>query len=242
MKIFNQVKSVPEEYKKNFQRKDRTLTSVKPIWRIQKLTEIFGPCGMGWYVNITSCKTNELRNGAISIVMEVDLVYRIPETKVWSKPVHGIGTGWAVYKNSKGEWMQDDEAWKKAYTDAISVACKSLGFAADIYMDSEDDKYGQEANNTIIAVPIAKPTQEEVKQPHTVESKQTVSKQEPTKEEAPKEKRELTPESQKWNEFVTWMAKKPPMISDMVLKDEIEKKWKISNINFQKLLRESGRD
>ena len=36
----------------------------------------------------------------------------------------------------------DDEAYKKAYTDAISVACKALGFAADVYYREDETKYG----------------------------------------------------------------------------------------------------
>ena len=36
----------------------------------------------------------------------------------------------------------DDEAFKKAYTDALGVACKALGFDADIYRGQYDGKYG----------------------------------------------------------------------------------------------------
>lgn len=36
----------------------------------------------------------------------------------------------------------DDEAFKKTYTDALGVACKALGFGADIYRGQYDRKYG----------------------------------------------------------------------------------------------------
>lgn len=34
-----------------------------------------------------------------------------------------------------------DECFKMAYTDAISVACKSLGVGADVYWDKDKTKY-----------------------------------------------------------------------------------------------------
>ena len=33
----------------------------------------------------------------------------------------------------KGQLVSNDEAYKMAYTDAISVACKSIGVGADVY-------------------------------------------------------------------------------------------------------------
>ena len=35
----------------------------------------------------------------------------------------------------------NDECYKMALTDAISVACKALGFAADVYWDKDSSKY-----------------------------------------------------------------------------------------------------
>jgi len=35
----------------------------------------------------------------------------------------------------------DDEAYKKAYTDAQSVACKALGIGADVYWEKDPTKY-----------------------------------------------------------------------------------------------------
>ena len=34
-----------------------------------------------------------------------------------------------------------DEAYKMAYTDALSVACKALGIAADVYYEKDKSKY-----------------------------------------------------------------------------------------------------
>lgn len=41
----------------------------------------------------------------------------------------------------KNGMYTSDEAYKMAYTDAISVACKSLGMAADVYYANDCTKY-----------------------------------------------------------------------------------------------------
>ena len=45
-----------------------------------------------------------------------------------------------VSKENSGLYT-DDECYKKAYTDAISVACKSLGIGADVYWEKDSTKY-----------------------------------------------------------------------------------------------------
>ena len=47
---YNQGRAVPEEAKKEI-RGGRLSgkTDINPVWRIKKLTELFGPCGIGWY-------------------------------------------------------------------------------------------------------------------------------------------------------------------------------------------------
>ena len=45
--------------------------------------------------------------------------------------------------SEKGGLYVDDECYKKALTDAISVACKSPGVGADVYWDGDRTKYTQ---------------------------------------------------------------------------------------------------
>ena len=61
----------------------------------------------------------------------------------WSKPILGTGGSTYVAKEKNGLYTSD-EAIKMATTDALGVACKNLGFAADIYSGgaiTDDDKY-----------------------------------------------------------------------------------------------------
>ena len=49
LKIYNMIKKVPDEAQKKITGGRLSgMTDIKPMWRIEKLTEVFGPCGLGW--------------------------------------------------------------------------------------------------------------------------------------------------------------------------------------------------
>ena len=60
--------------------------------------------------------------------------------KEWSKPIVGVGGSTFIAKEKSGLYTSD-EAYKMALTDAISVSCKALGIAADIYWSKDNTKY-----------------------------------------------------------------------------------------------------
>ena len=66
-------------------------------------------------------------------------LYRL-EDGTRSKPVIGIG-GNMLVANEKNGLYTSDECYKMALTDAISVACKALGFGADVYWGADRTKY-----------------------------------------------------------------------------------------------------
>lgn len=117
-------------------------TDINPMWRIKALTEIFGPCGIGWnttnehYTVIPVEATKE-----VICIYELDLVYR-REDGSWSDPVHGVGGNMLVAAERNGLYA-NDEGLKMAKTDALSVAAKALGFAADVYWQTDRTKYGE---------------------------------------------------------------------------------------------------
>ncbi|MBR1576866.1 MAG: hypothetical protein IJ654_10540 [Bacteroidales bacterium] len=131
MEIYNALAKVPAEATRKITGgRLNGFTDINPMWRIQKLTETFGPCGIGWYTEIVDRWTTE-GNGEISAHVRIKLYYRV-DSSSWSAPVEGVGGSKVVSKENKGAY-HSDEAFKMAYTDAISVACKALGMAADIY-------------------------------------------------------------------------------------------------------------
>lgn len=103
-------------------------SDINPVWRFQVLTEAFGPCGFGWKILEKERWTSEAA-GEIGAFVKVELYINIGGT--WSEPIEGVG-GSKLCGKGRGDGL-NDEAWKMATTDAISVACKSLGIAADVY-------------------------------------------------------------------------------------------------------------
>ncbi|MFQ7773921.1 MAG: hypothetical protein ACLRH6_01320 [Anaerotignum faecicola] len=53
MRYYNAGREVPDAAKKTIKGgKLNGFTDINPMWRIQKLTELFGVCGVGWYTDI----------------------------------------------------------------------------------------------------------------------------------------------------------------------------------------------
>ena len=139
MKLYNQFRAVPEEAKKPIQAgRLKGMTDINPMWRIKKLTEAFGPCGIGWRYSDVSMQLCPGANGEIALFCTLYLWYKDGEK--WSEPIPGVGGATFVAKEKNGLYT-DDEAYKKALTDALSVACKALGIGADVYYAKDRTKY-----------------------------------------------------------------------------------------------------
>ena len=139
MKFYNMSRAVPDNAKKIIGAgKIKGFTDINPMWRIQMLTEMFGPCGIGWYIDDVRYWTEEGKDGRVAAFCEIQLYIKVDGE--WSKPIEGIG-GSMFVNNFKGQPETSDEAYKMAYTDAISVACKALGIGADVYWEAGRTKY-----------------------------------------------------------------------------------------------------
>ena len=122
------------------------MSDINPQWRLLALTELFGPCGQGWYTEVVNVATEQGADGTVVASVMVNLYWRTKAEKgwnEWSKPVLGVGGSMLVAKEKNG-MHTSDEAFKMAETDAISVACKKLGIAGDIYLGQMDTKYARE--------------------------------------------------------------------------------------------------
>ena len=139
MRIWNEGKAVPESAcKKITGGRLKGFTDIKPQWRYEKLTELFGPCGLGWYTETKRLWIEEGAKGEKTANAEVLLFYK--DGDIWSKPVNGVGGSSFIENQSKGPYT-NDECFKMAETDAISVCCKVLGIGADIYNGLPATKY-----------------------------------------------------------------------------------------------------
>lgn len=138
LELYEKVRSVPENAKKKITGgRLKGMTDINPMWRIKKLTEEFGVCGTGWIPKIVRTWLDFGENNEVIASVEIEL--RVKVDGEWSEPIPGIGGSKAVVKEQNGVYT-DDECYKKAYTDALSVACKALGMGADVYWD-ENTKY-----------------------------------------------------------------------------------------------------
>ena len=137
MEIYNKIKEVPTEAQKKITGgRLNGMTDIKPMWRIERLTELFGPCGFGWKAPITKKEIIEGANGEKVAIVDIELFVKL--NGEWSEGIQGTGGSSFVANESKGLYTSD-ECFKMAYTDAISVACKSLGMGANVYWG--DSKY-----------------------------------------------------------------------------------------------------
>ena len=139
MDIYNQVRVVPKEAQKTIKGGRLSgFTDINAMWRIQKLTETFGPCGIGWYYTIEREWLENGANGEVAAFMDILLYYR--QDGEWSKGIPGTGGSSFVAKERNGLYTSD-ECYKMALTDAISVAAKAIGMGADIYWEKGRSKY-----------------------------------------------------------------------------------------------------
>ena len=139
LEIYNSLRQVPQNAQKPIQAgRLKGMTDINPMWRIKALTEQFGPCGIGWRIEVIDKRIIDGSDG--QKVAIVDALLYIKTDGEWSAPIPGTG-GAMLVSNEKNGPYTSDEAFKMAYTDAISVCCKMLGVGADVYWQSDRDKY-----------------------------------------------------------------------------------------------------
>ncbi len=132
-------KTAPEHTKKFSRAGGFKGTAIKPIYTERKMTEVFGPAGQGWGMGEPSFQVVNGNDGQVAVYCTVALWHGARENIVY-----GVGGDMVVVKQSSG-LRTDDEAFKKAFTDAVGNAMKHLGMSADVHMGLFDDsKYVQE--------------------------------------------------------------------------------------------------
>lgn len=134
--IYEQVREVPKEAQKSFNNGRFSGTDINPMWRIKKLTEVFGPCGFGWYVKVTN---REIVKSGDTECTFVGVELYVKQNGEWSAPIYGEGGNTFSSVNKYGNVSVSDEAYKMAYTDALSNAAKMLGVGADIWFANDKE-------------------------------------------------------------------------------------------------------
>jgi len=126
------------------------LTSIKAAYVIERLNEVFGPCGFGWRYAHSPFEACDLKNGSQEIITEVAFQYRgdgengCPRAEwcaltkdwgwhesspaTWSEPIFACG-GKAVVKGG----APHTDARKSAVTDGLTKAASMLGVGHTVF-------------------------------------------------------------------------------------------------------------
>lgn len=123
-------------------------TAIKPMWSYRRMTEEFGPCGTGWGIGTPQFQVLQGADDEKLVFCTVSVWYGTERHELV-----GVGGDKAVGKNKYG-LSSDDEAFKKAFTDAVTNALKMIGVGADVHMGLFDDsKYVNDLRQTFIEEP-----------------------------------------------------------------------------------------
>lgn len=136
LSIFNKVRKVPDNALKQINAgRLKGMSDVNPVWRILAMTDTFGVCGVGWKYEITKQWTETYGN-EIKGFCNINMFIKVDGK--WSDAIPGTGGASFVAMERNGAYVSD-EVYKMALTDALSVAMKSIGVAADIYFSKGAD-------------------------------------------------------------------------------------------------------
>lgn len=130
--IWNAVRTPPPSVLKPIQAgRLKGKTDISPQWRYEVMTETLGVCGIGWKYTIDETWLTDGSDGQVIVNARIGLSIKVDGE--WSDLIPGIGGSMLVAKEREG-LHTSDEAYKMAVTDALSVAMKMIGVAADIYL------------------------------------------------------------------------------------------------------------
>ena len=131
--IWDQMKETDPRFTKRVNKGFGEITTIDPQWQIMRMTEMFGPVGKGWTYRVNYTYTDQLVFAEVSVAT----------SKIEDVFIH-YGPVCSVQKLYRKTGALDDEAPKKAMTDALTKAFSHLGLCSDIFMGKFDDsKYVQ---------------------------------------------------------------------------------------------------
>jgi hypothetical protein len=145
MRVWDALKTTDPKYttKVSFGRK---FTAINAQWQLQRMTELFGPIGKGWGYTV---------NHSVERITD-EYVLAIADVAIWwlgepdpkaqqypiGRPTHQFGPvrGMSPILEKGREGLRfDDDAGKKAMTDALTKGLSHLGLSADVFLGLFDD-------------------------------------------------------------------------------------------------------
>lgn len=85
------------------------MSDINPMWRIKKLTEMFGPCGIGWWYDITDKRLeHDPLSKQTAAFVDIKLYYIDPDNGAASHGIPGTGGASFVAQERNGAYMSDE--------------------------------------------------------------------------------------------------------------------------------------
>ena len=134
-----------------------TGTDINPTWRMERMTEVFGPVGWGWGYEVTNRRTEMMKakKGDVQVVFVTVRCWYVPvgEEPAWPKtdgvtdrrnpPLNALWTG--EQDGGTEVSLAPDEVYKQAITDGFGKTSAQVGLASAIYRGKWDDsKYKED--------------------------------------------------------------------------------------------------
>jgi hypothetical protein len=134
--IWNRVEKTNPDFTKKFKKGGGfSGTAINAVYLAKKATEVFGPIGIGWGVNVLEEKVHDAAPGDKIHSVRIELWYMQGDKK---GSVQHFGQTMLCGKNKHGPYS-DEDAPKKSLTDAMTKALSLLGFSADVHLGFYDD-------------------------------------------------------------------------------------------------------
>tara|TARA_R100000231_G_scaffold2492_7_gene4502 strand:+ start:6333 stop:6791 length:459 start_codon:yes stop_codon:yes gene_type:complete len=124
-RYWDQLKTTDPRFTKKINKGFGELTTIDPMYQIMKMTEVFGPCGIGWGWDCKYTYTDSMVFAEVTIWLDCKSQNYGPVSSVQS--LH------------KSNGKLDDECTKKAMTDALTKALSHVGVSADVFLGMHDN-------------------------------------------------------------------------------------------------------
>lgn len=135
--IWDKLCFTAPEFIKDFNNGTYRGKSIAPMYVFKRLTETFGPNGQGWGWEILDKDRIAVPNGDVNIYVTIQGWYKVDGEVYKTSPQ--IAGEKLAYTTSKGRFIFDDEAYKKAITDGATKCFTYLGSSADVHLGQHDD-------------------------------------------------------------------------------------------------------
>lgn len=144
LSIWNKVKQVPPRFLREIKSgKLKGKSDINPQWRLMAMTQAFGQVGHGWTYRVVRTWGERSpiidKNGTpdFTVMCFAEVAVKTKINGEWGEEFWGIG-GSKIVEKFTDYSQANDEGYKMAVTDALSVAFKAVGVAADIYLGNFD--------------------------------------------------------------------------------------------------------